>query len=331
VTTESKFITTASPTIVRPAKPPKKVPALVGGWKTAVILPDPQFGYRMSGDASNPVMDPFHDEAAIDVATQVLAAVSSDTRVDLVVNLGDYLDLPAQSKYEQVSHWQQSTQAAIDAGHLWLAKQRATVPKAQIVLLEGNHDKRLTDTITKFNMASAGLRRASTPPSSWPVMSAPFLLDVDSLDVEWLDGYPARKFWINDHIKCVHGSIVRSTASTASAYSRGDRTSTIFGHIHRIEIHHTTQQDRYGPVRNFAATPGCLCRVDGAVPSMKGAQTLSGVPIKSYEDWQQGLLVLRYRDDSPRFVLDAVHIQGGWAMYGGQEFVSWPATKKDWQ
>ncbi len=317
--TTTKFVTTAAPTIIRPTKAPKKAPAMLGGWKTALILPDPQFGYRQLEDGT---LDPFHDEAALSVAIKLLAAVNQDSRVDVVVNLGDFLDLPAQSKYEQHSQWQATTQNAINAGHVWLAEQRATAPHSQIVLLEGNHDKRLTDTVTKFNMASAGLRRASTPPSDWPVMSAPYLLDVDSLQVEWLDGYPARKFWLNDWIKCVHGSIVRSSASTASAYARGDRTSTIFGHIHRIEIHHTTQQDRYGPVRNFAATPGCLCRVDGAVPSMKGAQSLSGVPIKSYEDWQQGALVLRYREDDPRYVLDPIHIQDGWCMYGGQEFTA---------
>lgn len=312
----TSFITTAAPTIVKPARPPKKTPALLSGWKTAVILPDPQFGYR---DVDG-VLDPFHDADAIDVATQILAAVAQDSRVDVVVNLGDFLDLPAQSKYEQHEQWQNTSQNAINAGHLWLAEQRATVPSSQIVVLEGNHDKRLTDSVTKFNMASAGLKRASAPPTAWPVLSAPFLLDVDALDIEWLDGYPARKFWLNDWIKCVHGSIVRSSASTASAYARSERTSTIFGHIHRLEIHHTTQQDRYGPIRNFAATPGCLCRVDGAVPSMKGAQSLSGIPLKSYEDWQQGMLVVRYKDDDPRYVLEAVHIQDGWAMYGGVEF-----------
>lgn len=308
-------VTTARPTVIKPAKPPKKIPVLLKGWKTAVILPDPQFGFRnIDGH-----LDPFHDDAAIDVALQVLSAVAKDSRIDVVVNLGDFLDLPAHSRYDQHNTWQQTTQAAIDAGHRFLARQRATVPGSKIVVLEGNHDKRISDTVLKFNAASFGLKRAEVP-DDWPAMTAPFLLRTDDLNVEWLDGYPARKFWINDWIKCVHGSIVRSSGSTASAYSRSDRTSTIFGHIHRIEIHHTTMQDRYGPVRQFAATPGCLCRVDGAVPSVKGAMDLSGRPLTNYEDWQQGVMILRYREDSPKFVLDTVHIQEGWAMYAGQEF-----------
>lgn len=308
-------VTTARPTVIKPAKPPRRVPVLLKGWKTAVILPDPQFGFRnLSGH-----MDPFHDDAAIDVALQILAAVAKDSRIDVVVNLGDFLDLPAHSRYDQHNTWQQTTQAAIDAGHEFLAKQRATVPDSKIVVLEGNHDKRISDTVLKFNAASFGLKRAQVP-DDWPAMTAPFLLRTDDLNVEWLDGYPARKFWLNDWIKCVHGSIVRSGGSTASAYARSDRTSTIFGHIHRIEVHHTTMQDRYGPVRQFAATPGCLCRVDGAVPSVKGAMDLSGRPLTNYEDWQQGVMILRYRDDSPKYVLDTVHIQDGWAMYAGQEF-----------
>jgi hypothetical protein len=309
------FIQNAKPTVVKPAKAPKRTPALLTGWRTAVILPDPQFGYR----SLDGTLDPFHDEQALSVAMQILAAVAQDTRVDKVVNLGDFLDLPAQSKYDQHNSWQQTTQAAINAGHMFLAQQRATVPNAEIVILEGNHDKRISDSIMKFNAASAGLKRANIP-HDWPAMTAPFLLRTDDLNIQWLDGYPARKYWISDQIKCVHGSIVRSSGSTASAYARGDRTSTIFGHIHRIEVHHTTQQDRYGPIRLFAATPGCLCRVDGAVPGVKGAMDLTGKTLTNYEDWQQGVIVLRWNDRDPRYVLDTIHIQQGWAMYGGQSF-----------
>jgi predicted phosphodiesterase len=316
---QRRTVGSAKATVIKPAKPPKHAPALLSGWKTAVILPDPQIGYRNIGGN----MDPFHDERAMDVALQIVAAVARDSRVDVVVNLGDFLDLPAHSKYDQHLNWQTTTQAAIDAGHIFLAKQRATVPDAQIVVLEGNHDKRISDSIMRFNLTSSGLKRANLP-EDFPVLTTPFLLRTADINVEWLDGYPARKFWLNDWIKCVHGSIVRSSGSTASAYARSDRTSTIFGHIHRIEVHHTTQQDRHGPVRQFAATPGCLCRVDGAVPSVKGAVDLSGKPLTNYEDWQQGVIILRYRDDDPRYVLDTIHIQDGWAVYFGQEFAAGP-------
>jgi hypothetical protein len=60
--------------------------------------------------------------------------------------------------------------------------------------------------------------------------------------------------------------------------------------------------------------------VDGAVPGVKGAVDLSGRPLTNYEDWQQGMLVLKYREDDPRYVLDTIHIQDGWAMYAGHEF-----------
>lgn len=312
------FVQTARPTIIKPAKVTRKAPALMTGWKTAVILPDPQFGFRALSDGT---LDPFHDPAAIDVASQVLAAAVRDSRVDVVVNLGDFLDLPAHSRYDQHQNWQATTQDAIDAGHEFLAQQRATAPDSEIVVLEGNHDKRVSDSVMRFNAASMGLRRANVP-DDWPVFSTPFLLRTDDLGIQWLDGYPARRYWLNDWIKCVHGSIVRSSASTASAYARSDRTSTIFGHIHRIEVHHTTQQDRHGPVRMFAATPGCLCRVDGAVPSMKGAVDLTGRPIVSYEDWQQGVLVITYNDRDPRYSVELVHIQDGWTVFRGQELTA---------
>jgi UDP-2,3-diacylglucosamine pyrophosphatase LpxH len=303
------------PVVIKAVKPPRKSPAHLRGWKTAVILPDPQFGYRALPEG----LDPFHDDRAIDVALQVLSAVAHEGQVDEIVNLGDLMDFPAFSKYDQHLNWMGTTNPSLDAAKQFLAKQRATSPRSRIVVLEGNHDKRILDRMQQAQLALFGLRRADKP-DDWHPMSVPSLLDLNQIRVEYLPGYPATKYWLNDHIKCIHGTIVRSSGSTASAYSRSERTSTIFGHVHRLEAHHTTQQDRQGAVRLFAVTPGCLCRVDGAVPSVKGAMDLNGRPIKSYEDWQQGMCVVRYREDDPRYSLDLIHIQDGWTIYGGQEF-----------
>ena len=307
----------AHPTVIKPVKSPKRAPAMLRGWKTAVILPDPQFGFRsIDGE-----LDSFHDERAISVAMQVLAAVVSDTRVDEIVNLGDFLDLPAHSRWDQHPAWQQTTQAAIDAGHRFLASQRATSPRSRIVVLEGNHDKRVYDTVLKFNAASAGLRRAEIP-DDWPQLTAPFLLRTDDLQVEWLDGYPARKFWLNNWIKCIHGTIVRSSGSTASAYARSERTSTIFGHIHRIEMQHQTRRVRSGSRTNLAACPGCLCRVDGAVPGFKASTDIYGRSVQSWENWQQGIAVVYYEEGEGSFHVELVPIHDGTCIFRGKTYAA---------
>jgi hypothetical protein len=293
----------AQPVVIKPPSKPKKAPALIGGWKQAVILPDPQIGFRQFDDG----LDPFHDDKAMNVAMQVTNALEHDGGVDQVVNLGDFLDLPAQGKYEQEAAFAFTTQHALDRGHLFLGEQRATAPNAKIVVLEGNH--------------AFGLRRANVP-DSWPVMSLPYLLRLDELDVEYIDAYPAGMWWINDSLRAIHGDKVNSGGSTAMKYTNEmPHISTVFGHIHRQEIQSKTTFDRAGKIKAMAISPGCLCRVDGAVPSVKGSVGIDGRPVTYYENWQQGMAVITYKPEGS-FHVDLVHIDDGKTLYRGQEFTA---------
>lgn len=308
----------SAPTVIKTPKPPKKAPSLIGGWKQAVVLPDPQIGFRSFEESG---LDPFHDDGAMGVALQVMAALEADGGIEQVVNLGDFLDLPAQGKYEQEAAFAFTTQHAIDRGHVFLAEQRAAAPNAKIVLLEGNHDRRMQKFITINAMAAFGLKRANSP-ETWPVMSLPYLLRLDELDVEYIDAYPAGMWWINDKLRAIHGDKVRSNGSTAAAYTNEmPHISTVFGHIHRQEIQSKTTFDRAGKIKVMAISPGCLCRVDGAVPSFKGSTGIDGKPVTYYENWQQGIAVIAYKPEGS-FHVDLIHIDDGKTLFRGQEFES---------
>ena len=281
--------------------------------KVAVVLPDPQIGYRLYADTHE--LDPFHDERAIDVALQILA----DVRPDLVVFLGHYLDLATFGTFEQEVTFAATTQRALDYGHELLARTRALAPRAEIRLVDGNHDRRLEKMITRNAAAALGLKQAST--TGWPVLSVPHLLRLDEMGIEYVGGYPAGETWINERVKCIHGSIVRSGGSTARAVAEAERASVIFGHVHRIETHYKTASTHGGGITRLAHSPGCLCRIDGAVPSANGSTTLEGRPVRKYEPWQQGLAVVSYEDGDAPFHLEQVVINtfdGYTAMYGGK-------------
>ena len=305
----------AKPVVINSPKKPNKAPALIGGWKQAVILPDPQIGFRQFDDK----LDPFHDDAAMNVALQVTAALEHENGVDQVVNLGDFLDLPAQGKYEQEAAFAFTTQQAIDRGHLFLGEQRAAAPNAKIVVLEGNHDRRMQKFVQANALAAFGLRRANVP-DSWPVMSLPYLLRLDELDIEYIDAYPAGMWWINDSLRAIHGDKVNSGGSTAMKYTNEmPHISTVFGHIHRQEIQSKTTFDRAGKIKAMAISPGCLCRVDGAEPSVKGSVGIDGRPVTYYENWQQGISVITYKPEGS-FHVELVHIDDGKTLFRGQEF-----------
>tara|TARA_Y100001949_G_scaffold175259_2_gene184660 strand:+ start:3043 stop:4200 length:1158 start_codon:yes stop_codon:yes gene_type:complete len=290
---------------------PVKAKTTRSKYKTAVVLPDPQIGFRMYEDGE---LDPFHDEASMDVAIQILVGLDAD----MVVNLGDFLDFAEFGKFEQEPAFAKTTQAAVDRGHRFLCDQRVNAPDAHIVLLEGNHDRRLQKAVTNNTAAALHLKRAEAP-DDWPVMSVPYLLRLneDHLNVEYVGGYPAGIYWINQNLACIHGHITRSRGSTVAAVVDDERTSIIHGHIHRIELQHKTRRTFEGAKRSLAASPGCLCRIDGAVPSTKGSTDPHGRPVNAVEDWQQGMAVVTYEEGDGNFDVELVPISRGEAIFRG--------------
>lgn len=306
--------------VVQPAPPvkvaaPKTKRTVLKGWHTAVILPDPQIGFRR--DIETLELDPFHDERAMNIALQVLA----DVRPDVVVNLGDFMDFAVFGSFDQEPGFVLTTQPAIDRGSLFLAEQRAAAPEAEITLLEGNHDRRLQKWITKNAKEAFGLKRANDP-EGWPLLSVPTLLRLDELGVQYIEGYPAGEFWLNENLVCIHGHKVNSTGSTASRVIGDERVSVIFGHVHRIETTYKTRRVYEGAKHAFAHTPGCLARTDGAVPSTKGSTDLMGRAVPTVEDWQQGVSIVRFQEGNGKFSLTSIPIFDGWAAWGDKEYVA---------
>lgn len=282
-----------------------------------IALPDPQIGYR----ALDGNLDPFHDESAMAVALQITAWLEENDRLDTVINLGDFLDLPAQGRFEQEAAFAGTTQAAFDRGHLFLQEQRnAAGPRAKIVLIEGNHDRRMEKFIVTNTLSAFGLRRANT--TEIPAMSIPYLLRLEEIGVEYIDAYPAGAYWITENLRAIHGNKARSNGSTAAAYTNADpHISTIFGHAHRLEIQSRTVYNGSGAIRSAAISPGCLCRVDGAVPSVNGSTHIDGTPAKHFENWQQGVAVITIEPNGEYFT-ELVQIKEGQAWFRGKKFTA---------
>lgn len=273
-------------TINLPAPAPRPDRAL----KLAIKGADNQIGFRRLPDGK---LDPFHDQQAMDI----FVMVCHQYQPDKIQILGDFLDLPSQSRWAQEAAFAQTTQAALDTGHAWLAQLRAACPDTDIVVIEGNHDKRMQNFVETNALAAFGLKRAGLP-ESWPVMSIPYLLRLDELRITYVDAYPAATDWDNDTTRNIHGTRANSRGSTTSQYiHEHPHLNTWAGHTHRAEItHHQTLGPRGEPIQSYSANPGCLCRVDGGVPSVNGAIGASGAPAKVVEQWQQGLGMLYYND-----------------------------------
>jgi hypothetical protein len=298
----------AKPT--RPRKPTSTVErdTFGQGHNIHVILPDPQIGFRHHGDGT---LEPFHDEAAMAVAL----AITKSIRPDHIVNLGDFLDLPEQStKFRKEAAFARTTQMSLDRAHEFLAQQREAGHSSTVIsLLEGNHDVRLKNYVIDNALAAFGLRQANMP-ESWPVMSVQNLLRLDELGVTYYEGYPQGIVWLNESLACIHGVNLKPEKTLAE-----EDASQIHGHTHSIYRKSRTRRSYAGRKTITVSSPGCLCRVDGGVPSTKSATAQDGKTVTSVEDWQQGIAVVETFPDGT-WSMEQVEINDGVAHYRGRTF-----------
>lgn len=299
------------PVIDRPAPLDTRqfaAPSLIHKWKVCVAGADSQIGYRnVEG-----VLDPFHDEDAMALFNRIVEI----ERPARVVLAGDIIDLAEQGRWTQEAGFALTTQAAFDRTYRWLVDLR-NATDGDIDLIEGNHDKRMQNFVELNAKSAFGLKRAGWP-DEWPVMSIPYLLRLDELNVTYYDAYPNAHVWINNNLRAEHGTKVNSNGSTAQRYlNETPHVSRLFGHTHRQEVVQRTTWDRMGKIRSQAINPGCLCRVDGAVPGVHSSVGANGKPATYYEDWQQGAAVIRYTEDE--FFVELVQFDEGKTVYQGQE------------
>lgn len=278
--TEHSFINQAAPTIIRPSKRLKPTRSD----SVSVILPDMQIGYRND--------EAFHDERCLTLGL----AACRELKPDNIVLLGDNLDQPTQSRFDnQGKGWTDRIQPALDRLHSYLAQLRADNPDANMVVHWGNHDIRLKKQIQKFNAELLGLRRANAE-EELGVLSLQYLLRTEELGITSIDSYPRGVYWLEDNLLTTHGHVVRSSGNSAQAVLTNAEASVIFGHVHRIEVATKTVALR-GIARTIqAVTPGTFARIDGSVPSNNYTTNDRDETVKGYDNWQNGLAVVFHNE-----------------------------------
>lgn len=262
---------------------------------------------------------PFVDHAALDVCEQIQMWLQRHDRVDDVVWVGDNLDLPEFSKYLSPLSLLDSAQAGIDGYYRHMARVCALSPDARKVWIPGNHEQRLINWLIGNAPKLVGLRRADE--ESEPVLSLEFLCRTDELGVEMAAAYPEGEVWLNDSLRVKHGSY---TGPNALAKELAEvEASTIFGHLHTLMS--KTSVVARGPrgLRAYvAACAGGTYRIDGTVPSTRGAISATGKPALSRgETWLQGGCIVTYNPNGGE--LPAVELFGvvnGVATFRGRRF-----------
>lgn len=294
------------------------------GWEEAVIVPDIQIGfYRKNNESTE--LEPIHDEKAISVALQLI----EDINPNQVVMVGDNLDFAEFGKYLTAAPFKQLVQAAIDRATMLCAQIRSAAPNAKISWIAGNHEARMARYIQTNAEAAFGITKgklSSELRDKWPVLSVPYLCRMDEYGVDYISGYPESYVALNENLMVIHGHKVTSNGSTTTKYLNDAHVSVIYGHIHRTEYAYRTRLSKNGPRTVMAASPGCLCRIDGAVPSTKSGADEFGRPmLMGAENWQQGMAVVQYQPPgvgNEWFNYEPMWIYNGRGFFRGKEYAA---------
>ena len=240
---------------------------------------------------------PFQDDAAL----RVVMGIVKDVQPDVLIHGGDLVDAWQVSRFDKDPTRQDTLQDNIDQARAHLHQMAQVAPNARRVLLEGNHENRLTRAICGLDGVQRELAklRAFQEAMTWPV-----LLGLDEIGWEWVPEKVQSKTAILPKIITKHGTVVRKWAG-ATARGEWERygKSGISGHTHRIGAWH--HRDSNGLATWVEG--GCTCLLEAEYGSDF--------------DWAQGCVVLTWTADHRLMDVETVSIRDGTALYRGKEYV----------
>lgn len=278
-------------------------------YKLIAVFGDTQIDYRYIDGEYIPI----HDERAMKVARLIMQA----HKPDVIVNLGDSVDLPQFSRFDKDStHFNNHTlQRAFQRVHDYYGELKADNPQAEIHEVDSNHNTRLGKFVLKNMPDLWQFRPAGTPKDAWPMLTYPYMANLDALGVQWHSGYEAAQYDYAPDFIFKHGKELRSNGSTADLQSKKNPYANIVvGHGHKYQVHtRTTPEGKY----LIAVQAPALCKITGEVPGYGSAVDDMGHPVHKYQDHQQGILLIKDYGDGV-YEHEVVFIREGQAHHNGK-------------
>jgi len=300
-----------------PATPAKITPSrrkpVKRDHRVYVAMGDAQIDYRRLDDNT---LLPLHDERAMSVARMITA----DLQPDEIVNLGDNVDLAGLSRFSPDSdHFHRTMGPSFQRAHDYYAELRADNPDAKIVEVSSNHEVRLRNWVLKHMPQMYGVKRPGSE-DDYPVMTYPYLANLNHVGVDWIGGYGAAEYFIggNKDLVARHGE--QTATKTQSAASKimlaYNETNNVHGHAHEMSM--ATRTLRSGKVLTSLAV-GSLCDTTGLVPGFHSAVDDNNMPVHRQQNWQNGIAVI-YDYGNSQYQFNSIPIQNGTAFYNGKEY-----------
>jgi predicted phosphodiesterase len=255
------------------------------------------------GDEQEPYGDPYVIESTL--------AFIEHNQPEVIVHLGDVMDLPTISRHKDNPEWAAGVQDCINAGYMRLRSYREAAPNARILFLVGNHDERLRNELLLRAERMYGIRPADIPgePPATAAYSPQNLLRLDELAIEFIDpegGYAHAQVNLSNELGVRHGWLTGENTAGKTLDRLGH--SIIVGHTHAQRLTQKTIYTLDGHPRILtAAEAGTLSQVE------------TGLGYTVNPNWQQGFVTAQIWNDGS-FHLDLATYDHGALKWRDQRF-----------
>lgn len=236
---------------------------------------------------------PYQDRECLAVIKRLVA----DVKPDVIVHMGDLIDCWQISTFDKDPSRRDTLQDNIDQAAAFMNELTMLTPNAHRLYLEGNHEFRLTKTISR---AKEGVRELMGLRVTRTALSWQAILEEVNVFPFWefvpMRRQAHRRVFPNLVLK--HGSIVRKwSGMTARGEWERYGKSGMSGHTHRLGLFF---HDDFNGAHGWAET-GCTCDLHPEY--------------MEDPDWQHGCVVVTFAKDYKYFNFEPVYIQEGHAMW----------------
>lgn len=236
-----------------------------------------------------------------DATLKVVQAIAKDAQPDLLVHMGDLVDSADLSiKFKKNPARKETLQDEINMASVHLAQMRNLCPDSRMVLLEGNHEERMTRVLWDMEGPAKSLTQLTDVQRA---LTWPKLLRLDQLACEFVPYKEQAKHSFLPKFILKHGTVVRQKSGyTANAEHAKYGKSGASGHTHRLA--QFMHRDHNG--NHIWLETGCTC-------SLNPEYTPD-------PDWQNGCVLLTMHQDTGAFQAESIYIHNGNAVVRGQMY-----------